>query len=183
MSVERIEQHFRDGAALALEALEALHLPVAAAVDAMFMALANGNRILAGGAGASAATARRLVAALVGGFERERPGLPALALGGEAPADAAAQVRALGQAGDVLLVIDPTGVSLAMLDAVQAAHERELHVIALTGAAGGALGAALADTDIVIGVPSERIARVEEIHLLIIHSLCDGIDAMLLGED
>ncbi len=192
MSVERIQQHIRDSAALVHEALEALSLPIAAAVDAMFMALANGNKIGACGDGPSAAAAERLAAALIGGFERERPGLPGLALDTDASrsgtgADGdqifAQQVRTLGQTGDVLLVLDPLGESPRVLAAVEEAREREMIVIALTGNGGGRLGASLADTDIQICVPSERAVRIQEVHLLTIHCLCDGIDAMLLGED
>lgn len=192
MSVERIQQHIRDSAALVHEALEALSLPIAAAVDAMFMALANGNKIVACGDGPSAAAAERLSAALIGGFERERPGLPGLALDTDASrsgtgADGdqifAQQVRTLGQTGDVLLVLDPLGESPRVLAAVEEAREREMIVIALTGNGGGRLGASLADTDIQICVPSERAVRIQEVHLLTIHCLCDGIDAMLLGED
>ncbi|AAU47960.1 SIS domain-containing protein [Burkholderia mallei] len=192
MSVERIQQHIRDSAALVHEALEALSLPIAAAVDAMFMALANGNKIVACGDGPLAAAAERLAAALIGGFERERPGLPGLALDTDASrsgtgADGdqifAQQVRTLGQTGDVLLVLDPLGESPRVLAAVEEAREREMIVIALTGNGGGRLGASLADTDIQICVPSERAVRIQEVHLLTIHCLCDGIDAMLLGED
>ncbi|WP_038766801.1 SIS domain-containing protein [Burkholderia pseudomallei] len=192
MSVERIQQHIRDSAALVHEALEALSLPIAAAVDAMFMALANGNKIVACGDGPSAAAAERLAAALIGGFERERPGLPGLALDTDASrsgtgADGdqifAQQVRTLGQTGDVLLVLDPLGESPRVLAAVEEAREREMIVIALTGNGGGRLGASLADTDIQICVPSEQAVRIQEVHLLTIHCLCDGIDAMLLGED
>lgn len=192
MSVERIQQHIRDSAALVHEALEALSLPIAAAVDAMFMALANGNKIVACGDGPSAAAAERLAAALIGGFERERPGLPGLALdtdasrsgtGADGDQTFAQQVRTLGQTGDVLLVLDPLGESPRVLAAVEEAREREMIVIALTGNGGGRLGASLADTDIQICVPSERAVRIQEVHLLTIHCLCDGIDAMLLGED
>ncbi|MXN77285.1 SIS domain-containing protein [Burkholderia sp. 4701] len=194
MSVERIQQHFRDSAALQHEAGDALSLPIAAAVDAMFAALANGNKIVACGDGPSAAAAHYLAVSLVGGFERERPGLPALALATDASQGGltgamvpdqlfAQQVRVLGQTGDILLVLDPTGASPRVLGAVEAAHEREMTVVALTGGSSHALAAALSDTDIPISVPAERAARIHEVHLLTIHCLCDGIDAMLLGED
>ncbi|PLZ02285.1 phosphoheptose isomerase [Burkholderia sp. WAC0059] len=186
MSVERIQQHFRDSAAVGLEALDALAMPIAAAIDAMFAALANGGKILACGNGGSAVEAQRFAQGLVGGFERERPGLPALAL----PATAddfpdqvfAKQVRALGQPGDVLFAITASGNPASLIAAIDAAHEREMIVVALTGSE-DETGAALADTDIHIGVPSTRAARVYEVHLLTIHCLCDGIDAMLLGDD
>ena len=195
MSVERIQQHFRDSAATTLAAMETLAVPIAAAVDTMFAALANSNKILACGNGGSAATAQQLAAELIGRFERERPGLPALALTTDASVLTAVandysydqvfakQVRALGQPGDVLLAITTSGNSTNVLAAIHEAHEREMIVIALTGKGGGDVNAVLADTDIHLCVPSDRTARIQEVHLLMIHCLCDGIDAMLLGED
>lgn len=195
MSVERIQQQFRDSAALQLGALDSLAVPIAAAVDTLFSALANGSKILVCGNGGSAAEAQRFAALLIGRFERERPGLPAVALTTDSSILTAIgndyafeqifsnQVRALGQAGDVLLAISTSGNSVNVLAAVQEAHEREMIVIALTGNGGGVMSEVLVDTDIHICVPSERTARIQEIHLLTIHCLCDGIDAMLLGED
>ena len=195
MSVERIQQHFRDSAAIKLAAMETLAVPIAAAVDTMFAALANSNKILACGNGGSAADAQHFAAELIGRFERERPGLPALALTTDASVLTAVandyaydqvfakQVRALGQPGDVLLAITTSGNSANVLAAIEEAHEREMIVIALTGKGGGDVNAVLADTDIHLCVPSDRTARIQEVHLLMIHCLCDGIDAMLLGED
>ncbi|WP_028217200.1 phosphoheptose isomerase [Paraburkholderia oxyphila] len=195
MSVERIQQHFRDSAAVKLAAMEALAVPIAAAVDTMFAALANSNKILACGNGGSAADAQHFAAELIGRFERDRPGLPALALTTDASVLTALandyaydqvfarQVRALGQPGDVLLAITTSGNSANVLAAIEEAHEREMIVIALTGKGGGAVSDALADTDLHLCVPSDRTARIQEVHLLTIHCLCDGIDAMLLGED
>ncbi|MFD1558801.1 phosphoheptose isomerase [Paraburkholderia silviterrae] len=195
MSVERIQQHFRDSAAVKLAAMEALAVPIAAAVDTMFTALANSNKILACGNGGSAADAQHFAAELIGRFERDRPGLPALALTTDASVLTALandyaydqvfarQVRALGQPGDVLLAITTSGNSANVLAAIDEAHEREMIVIALTGKGGGTVNDVLADTDIHLCVPSERTARIQEVHLLTIHCLCDGIDAMLLGED
>jgi D-sedoheptulose 7-phosphate isomerase len=195
MSVERIEQHFRESAALKLEALDALAMPIAAAIDTMFGALANGNRIFVCGNGAGAACAQRLAAQLLAGFERERPSLPAIALtadsavltalsaGGEFDGVYAKQLRALGHAGDVLVVIAGVGDEPNLVQAIVEAHEREMVVIALTGQGGGRVGEALAEMDIPIAVPSQRLARIHEVQLLVIHCLCDGIDAMLLGED
>lgn len=194
MSVERIQQHFRESAALKLEALDALSMPIAAAIDTMFGALANGNRIFACGNGAGAAEAQRFAAHLTAGFERERPSLPAIALtadsavltalaaGGTFNSVYAKQLRALGHAGDVLFVVASQGDEASLLEVIAEAHEREMFVIALTGGA-GKVGEALVETDIQIGVPSQRAARVHEVHVLAIHCLCDGIDAMLLGED
>ena len=195
MSVERIQQQFRDNAALTLEALDTLAVPIAAAVDTLFGALANGNKILVCGNGGSAADAQRFAAQLIGRFERERPGLPAIALTTDTSILTAIgndyafeqifsnQVRALGQAGDVLLAISTSGNSVNVLAAIQEAHEREMIVIALSGKGGGAMSDVLAETDIHICVSSERTARIQEVHLLTIHCLCDGIDAMLLGDD
>ncbi|HEX7685159.1 MAG TPA: SIS domain-containing protein [Trinickia sp.] len=195
MSVERIQQHFRESAALKLEALDALSMPIAAAIDTMFGAVANGNRIFACGNGAGAADAQRFAAQLIASFERERPSLPAIALtadsavltalsaGGAFDSVYAKQIRALGHAGDVLFVIASGGDEPNLLEAIVEAHEREIFVIALTGSGGGKVGEALGEADIQICVPSQRAARIHEVHLLAIHCLCDGIDAMLLGED
>jgi D-sedoheptulose 7-phosphate isomerase len=195
MSVERIQQHFRDSAAVKLESLETLAVPIAAAIDALFGALANGSKILACGNGGSAADAQHFAAELIGRFERERPGLPAIALTTDSSILTAIgndyafeqifskQVRALGQAGDVLLAISTSGNSVNVLAAIQEAHEREMIVIALTGKGGGVIAEVLAETDIHLCVPSERTARIQEVHLLTIHCLCDGIDAMLLGDE
>jgi D-sedoheptulose 7-phosphate isomerase len=195
MSVERIQQHFRDSAAVKLAAVETLALPIAAAIDTMFGALANGSRILACGNGGSAADAQHFAAELIGRFERERPGLPAVALTTDASVLTALandyaydeifarQIRALGQPGDVLLAITTSGNSANVLAAIEAAHEREMVVVALTGNGGGNANGVLTDLDIHICVPSERTARIQEVHLLTVHCLCDGIDAMLLGEE
>jgi D-sedoheptulose 7-phosphate isomerase len=195
MSVERIQRHFRESAALKLDALDALSMPIAAAIDTLFGVLANGNKILACGNGASATDAQRFAAQLIACFERERPGLPAIALTADATVLTALgdngsfeevfakQVRALGHAGDVLFAVSTTGDSANVFAAIAEAHEREMIVIALTGNGGGKVNGALADMDIHICVPSERAARIHEVHLLVIHCLSDGIDAMLLGED
>jgi D-sedoheptulose 7-phosphate isomerase len=195
MSVERIQQHFRDSAAVKLAAMETLAVPIAAAVDTMFAALANSNKILACGNGGSAADAQHLAAELIGRFERERPGLPALALTTDASVLTAVandyayeqvfakQVRALGQPGDVLLAITTSGDSANVLAAIEEAHEREMIVLALTGKGGGKVNEVLTDMDIHLCVPSDRTTRIQEVHLLIIHCLCDGIDSMLLGDD
>ncbi|MEJ2769680.1 SIS domain-containing protein [Mycetohabitans sp. B46] len=194
MSIERIQRQFRESAELQLTALDALGVPIAAAIDAMFATLANGGKILACGDGACMLDAQRFAAALVGRFERDRPGLPALALanddlmrasGGTQAYDEvfARQLRSLGHSDDILLAIAGHDDAPALVAAVDAAHEREMIVVALTGAGGGSLSQALLDTDIHIFVPAQRQARVHELQLLTIHCLCDGIDAMLLGEE
>ncbi len=194
MSIERIQQHFRESANTKLEAADQLAAPIAAAVDTLFGALTNNGKVLACGNGGSAADAQHFAAELIGRFERERPGLPAIALTTDSSILTAVandydfnqifakQVRALGQPGDVLLAITTSGNSANILAAVEQAHEREMTVIALTGKGGGRMNDALFDTDLHICVPSERTARIQEVHLLTIHCLCDGIDAMLLGD-
>ena len=195
MSVERIQQHFRDSAALKLEALDALAVPIAAAIDTLFGALANGNKILVCGNGGSAADAQHFAAELVGRFERERPELPAIALTTDTSLMTAVandysfeqifakQVRALGAKGDVLLAISTSGNSPNVIAAIVAAHEREMRVVALTGKGGGHIGELLAPEDVHLCVPHERTMRIQEVHLLTIHCLCDAIDATLLGDE
>jgi D-sedoheptulose 7-phosphate isomerase len=195
MSIERIQQQFRDSASVKLQALDVLAVPIAAAVDTMFSALTNSGKVLACGNGGSAADAQHFAAELIGRFERERPGLAGIALTTDTSILTAIandydyeqifskQVRALGQPGDVLLAITTSGNSANVLAAVEAAHERDMTVIALTGKGGGRMNEALGDMDLHICVPADRTARIQEVHLLTIHCLCDGIDAMLLGDD
>ncbi|BDD92186.1 phosphoheptose isomerase [Pandoraea sp. XJJ-1] len=194
MSIERIQQHFTDSVETKLAARDALPEYIAAAADVMFEALSNGNKILACGNGGSAADCQHFAAELVGRFERERPELPAIALttdssiltaiGNDYNFDAifSKQVRALGHEGDVLLAITTSGNSGNVLAAIEAAHERGMHVIALTGKGGGKVNAALGELDVHICVPADRTARIQEVHLLTIHCLCDLVDAMLFGE-
>jgi D-sedoheptulose 7-phosphate isomerase len=154
----------------------------------------SGGKVLACGLGGSAAAAQYFVTGFVGRFERERPELPALALNADAslltglalgfePRSVfARQVRALGQAGDLLLVLAAGGSGDVVVEAVAAAHEREMTVIAITGPRAGALGNALKDTDVLVSVPHERLARVQEVQLMTLHCLLDGVDAQLLGD-
>jgi len=194
MSIERIQQQFRDSAAAKLDALDQLAAPIAAAIDTLFGALTNNGKVLACGNGGSAADSQHFAAELIGRFERERPGLPAIALTTDSSIMTAIgndydfnqifskQVRALGQPGDILLAISTSGNSANVLEAIEAAHDREMIVIALTGKGGGKMNEALFDTDLQICVPNDRTARIQEVHLLTLHCLCDGIDAMLLGD-
>ena len=195
MLEQRIQQHFIDGADLKYQAAQALSQPIGAAVQAVLACVTNGAKVLACGSGPSAAQAQQFAAFCVMGFERERPELAALALVSDAVwvaasaagagADIAAlarQVRALGQAGDLLLAITTGGSEPALLEAVQAAHERDMTVVALCGRDGGALATLLRETDVQICVPHDRAARVREVHALVLHCLCDGVDAQLLGE-
>jgi D-sedoheptulose 7-phosphate isomerase len=160
----------------------------------MTTALADDHKILACGNGGSAADAQHFAAELVGRFERERPELAALSLATDTSALTAIandydyrqvfakQVRALGRAGDVLFAISTSGNSDNVLAAVQAAHDRGMSVVALTGKKGGKMRDVLSPDDIHICIPADRTARIQETHLLVLHCLCDGIDYNLLGE-
>ncbi|SFM98304.1 SIS domain-containing protein [Variovorax sp. OV329] len=195
MFEQRIQQHFIDSADLKYQAGPLLSKPVSLAMQALLACVTSGGKILACGAGVSGLVAAHFAAHFVGRFERERPELAAVSLEPDSAdpladtpeaADSdrfARQVRALGQAGDVLLALSASGNSAAVLAATEAAHEREMTVVALLGGNGGAVGRALRDTDVQVCVPHERAARVHEVHLLTLHCLCDGIDAQLLGED
>lgn len=194
MLEQRIEQHFIDSADLKYQSAQTLSKPIAAAVSAVLASVTSGGKVLACGNGGSAADAQHFAAEFVGRFERERPELGAMALTTDASILTAVandyafeqvfakQVRALGQSGDVLLAISTSGNSANVLAAVHAAHEREMTVVALTGRGGGKMNQALRETDVHICVPHDRTARIQEVHLLVIHCLCDGVDIQLLGE-
>ncbi len=183
----RIQQHFIDSADLQYQAAEPLAKPVEAGVQALMACVTSGGKVLVAGWGGTAASAPYFASLFVGGFERERPELAALALTAEGAAVVdeqvlARQVRALGHMGDVLMVLTCTGDEKVLQQAVQAAHERDMTVMALTGKGGGALAKLLRETDVHVCVPHERAARVREVHQLVLHCLCDGVDAQLLGE-
>jgi len=191
--ISRISQHFTDSAQTKLDAIELLAAPIAEAAETMVNSLLGNGKILACGNGGSAADAQHFAAELVGRFEMERQGLAAIALTTDSSIMTAIsndygykaifdkQVRALGQPGDVLLALSTSGNSANVIEAIHAAHDNDLRVVALTGKGGGEIAELLLDTDIHICVPSERTARIQEVHLLAIHCLCDGIDCLLLG--
>lgn len=193
MMNQRILEHFRESAELKIQAAAALAQPIAQAVELMFTALSNGNKILACGNGGSAADCQHFAAELVGRFERERLPLPALALTTDTSILTAIsndyryhdvfvkQIQAFGQPGDVLLALSTSGNSANVVAAVEVALERDMRIVALTGKGGGEIGALLTEADVHICVPHERTARIQEVHLLAIHCLCDGIDVALLG--
>lgn len=190
----RIQQHFIDSADLKYKAAQMLSKPIAEGIAALLACVTSGGKVLACGNGGSAADAQHFAAEFVGRFERERPELAAIALTTDSSILTAIandynfevifskQVRALGTPGDVLLAISTSGNSANVLAAVQAAHERDMTVIALTGRGGGKMVQALRETDVHICVPHERTARIQEVHLLTLHCLCDGVDTQLLGE-
>ena len=172
-----------------------LAAPITEAANAMVSCLLGNGKILACGNGGSAADAQHFAAELVGRFEMERQGLAAIALTTDSSIMTAVandygykvvferQVRALGHPGDILLAISTSGNSDSIIEAIHAAHDNDLRVVALTGKGGGEIAELLRDSDIHICVPSERTARIQEVHLLTIHCLCDGIDCLLLGTD
>jgi len=194
MLEQRIQQQFFDSADLKYAAAEAMSRPIADAVQALVGCITAGGKVLACGNGGSASDAQHFAAEFVGRFERERPGLAAIALttdssiltaiGNDYDFNSifAKQVQALGAPGDVLLAISTSGNSGNVLAAVAAAQARDMTVIALTGRSGGRLREALAETDVHICVPHERTARIQEVHVLVVHCLCDAVDLQLLGE-
>lgn len=189
---ERVLEHFRESIAVKQSSAELAPL-IAAAAHLMTEALLADGKILSCGNGGSAADAQHFSSELLNRFELERPGLPAVALTTDSSTLTsigndyefgdifAKQVRALGQGNDVLLAISTSGHSENVLRAIHAAHERGLKVVALTGRDGGPIASALHAEDLELRVPAQRTCRIQEVHVLIIHCLCDLIDAELLG--
>jgi D-sedoheptulose 7-phosphate isomerase len=194
MLEQRIEKHFIDSADLKYQSAQVLAKPIAQATETLLACVTNGGKVLVCGNGGSAADAQHFVAQFVGRYERERPELAAIALTADSAMLTAIgddydfaqifarQVRALGTVGDVLLAISTSGNATNVIAAIESAHEREMSVIALTGKGGGKMAAMLQETDVHICVPHDRAARIQEVHLLALHCLCDGVDAMLLGD-
>jgi D-sedoheptulose 7-phosphate isomerase len=163
-------------------------------VGVLVACITSGGKVLACGNGGSASDAQHFAAEFIGRFERERPGLAAIALttdtsiitaiGNDYSFNAifSKQVEALGAPGDVLIAISTSGNSANVIAAVQAAHAKEMSIVALTGRGGGKIREMLLDTDVHICVPHERTARIQEVHILTLHCLCDAVDNQLLGE-
>jgi D-sedoheptulose 7-phosphate isomerase len=194
MLEQRIQQQFFDSADLQYQAAESLARPVADAAQALTSCITAGGKLLVGGAGGAAGLAQYFCAALVGRFERERPGLAAVAvtsdpvlLGSLAPREGleqalAKQVQALGQSGDVLLLVDALGQDAWTRAGIAAAHGRDMAVVLLGGRGALAMRELLGETDVLVAVPHDRPARVLELHLLVLHCLCDAVDLQLMGE-
>jgi D-sedoheptulose 7-phosphate isomerase len=194
MLEQRIQRQFFDSADLKYQSAEALTRPIADAVNAVVGCVTSGGKVLACGNGGSAADAQHFAAEFIGRFERERPGLAAIALTTDSSILTAVgndydfsqvfskQVHALGSPGDILLAISTSGNSANVLAAVDAARAREMTVVALSGRGGGKLREKLIETDVHICVPHDRTARIQEVHLLVLHCLCDAVDLQLLGE-
>ena len=190
---DRVFDHFAESIKAKQDNQELLAEATAAAIELMFAALVNDGKVLACGNGGSAADAQHFAAELVGRFEMERMGLAGIALTTDTSALTAIandydfnrifskQVEALGRSGDVLLAISTSGNSANIIAAIGAAHERDKRVVALTGKDGGKIAHILQDQDILLNVAHPRTARIQEIHILLIHAICDGIDQLLMG--
>jgi len=191
--LDRIAGHFAESARLKTEAARVLGAPIAQAGELLAQSLEAGGKVLACGNGGSAADAQHFAAELVNRFEAERPPLAALALTTDSSnltsiANDYAweqvfskQLRALGRRGDVLLAISTSGNSKNVLEALPVAQELGVRVIALTGNGGGRMAAMLQPDDVHICVPHKKTARIQEVHLLVLHCLCDAIDLQLFG--
>ena len=191
----RISNHFRDSIETKKRAQDDLVTVIQNAGNLMVNILLNEGKILSCGNGGSAADAQHFSAELLNRFEKERPGLPAVALTTDSSTLTAIandysfkqvfskQVLAIGRSNDLLLAISTSGNSDNVIEAINAAHDRNISVIALTGKDGGAIAKILNQKDIEIRVPSERTARIQEVHLVVIHCLCDFIDTKLFGGD
>jgi D-sedoheptulose 7-phosphate isomerase len=190
----KLTAHFEDNMAATQRSMQMLSAPLLRAIDLCFGCVTNNAKMLACGNGGSAADAQHFIAELVGRFERDRLPLAGVALntdtsiltavGNDYGFDQvfARQIMALGQPGDVLVAISTSGNSINVQLAIEAAHAREMKVIALTGKGGGTIGNLLLPSDIHLCVPHERTMRIQEVHILLLHLLCDGIDTLLLGD-
>lgn len=176
MLEQRIQQQFFESADLFSQTAEALSKPIAEAAHALLGCITAGGKLMLYGSGPAAALAQHGAAMLVGRFERERPGLAALAVGGEG------EVMALGAPGDVLLAVSIGVPAPNLLAVVLAAQAKEMNVVALTGRDAAGLLDRLGETDVLIAVPHDRAARIHEAHTLVLHCLCDAVDLQLLGE-
>lgn len=191
---KRITQHFKDSAELKLRVMDELAIPIAEGAQLFFDCVANDGKILVCGNGGSAADAQHFAAELINRFEKERPGLACIALTTDSSVLTSIandyeynqifskQVRALGLPGDSLLAISTSGNSPNVVAAIHAAHDRNMRVVALTGRDGGAMVDALQPNDVLICVDAKSTARIQEVHLVSVHCLCDIIDFHLLGE-
>lgn len=193
--IQRVKENFSESIQIKTEAAELLAPVIAAAADAMTTCLLGEHKILSCGNGGSAADAQHFSSEMLNRFEMERPGLPAIALTTDTSTITSIandyqyaeifskQIRALGQAGDILLAFSTSGESHNIIHAIDAAHDRDMSVVALTGREGGQIADLMKQNDFELRVPSWSTARIQEVHIMIIHSLCDLIDRHLLGQE
>jgi Phosphoheptose isomerase len=192
--IQKVRENFKESINLKTESVELLAPLIAAAASTMAGCLLQEHKILSCGNGGSAADAQHFSSEMLNRFEMDRPGLPAIALTTDTStltsiandyqyADIfSKQIRALGQPGDILIAISTSGESRNIIQAIDAAHDRSMTVIALTGRDGGQVADMMQANDIEIRVPGWNTARIQEVHLMIIHSLCDLIDRQILGQ-
>ena len=193
--VDNIKANFNESIQTNIASMELLSEAIAAATYMMVNALVNGQKILCCGNGGSAVSAQHFAALLLNRFERDRPSLPALALSPDSTTITSIandfhfdqvfskQVRALGQAGDILLVMSTTGQSRNLINAMEAALSRDMTIVALTSRDGGEMAGLVGQSDVEIRVPSNRTSRIQEVHFLITHCLCEGIDDCLFPQN
>ena len=193
--IQRVRDNFHESIKLKTESVELLAPLISSAASLMAASLLQEHKILSCGNGGSAADAQHFSAEMLNRFEMERPGLPAIALTTDTSTLTSIandyqfaeifskQIRALGQPGDILLAISTSGSSHNIIHAIDAAHDRSMNIIALTGKDGGEVANLMRDGDIEIRVPGRSTARIQEVHLMIIHSLCDLVDRQLLGQE
>lgn len=193
--IEQIKANFTESIQTKIAAGEVLPEAIFKASQMMVEALIRGNKILSCGNGGSAGDAQHFSSELLNRYERDRPSLPAMALTTDSSTITSIandysydevfskQVRALGQAGDILLAISTSGNSRNVINAMEAALSRDMTIVALTGKDGGEMAGLLSAHDVEIRVPSSRTARIQEVHLLVIHNLCECIDDSLFPED
>ncbi|MBN1684446.1 MAG: phosphoheptose isomerase [Gammaproteobacteria bacterium] len=190
---QRIKNHFTESIQTKVAAMDTLIEPIARAADIMVTCIKNDRKILACGNGGSACDAQHFASEMINRLERERRNLPVIALTLDSAAITSISndyhfdqifvkpVRAFGQKGDLLFAISTSGNSENVIKAVEVAHEKQMPVVVLSGKDGGKLVSVLSPKDIEIRVPANRTMRIQEVHILVIHTLCDLIDEMLFG--
>lgn len=189
--LDNIKKSFTESIQTKIAAAEVLPVPIEKAANMMVQALIRGNKILSCGNGGSAGDAQHFSSELLNRYERDRPSLPAMALTTDSSTITSIandysydeifskQIKALGQPGDILLAISTSGNSRNVINAMEAALARDMTIVALTGKDGGEMAGFLSENDVEIRVPSSRTARIQEVHLLVIHNLCESIDNAL----